>query len=283
MRHRRKSSTPGRAASAALICWLACGLVGGQPTAALGWSEFGLAEDPALVRADGPEIQEPFFDFLLGLVAADSTGHWSGRQLRAHATALGRESRFPLDELVSVSRERPDSTAVAGYPGVPVAAVWRITLTGPQDRPMPYSILGYHPGSLRLAGELVLIELAPGDLDLTLRQGDDIVHRTVTGVRVFALAEGYVVLDADGWLDALLGAGLDDAWTLGFVTGREEGRLLGLGVSVGRKGRQIYGEFDFADDEVLAHGRPLVSALSRRSRAWLNTGAGNLPPPWIEP
>ena len=31
-----------------------------------------------------------------------------------------------------------------------VKAVWTLTLTGAQDNPMPYSILGYHPGSLRI-------------------------------------------------------------------------------------------------------------------------------------
>ena len=105
----------------------------------------------------------------------------------------------------------------------------------------------------------------------------------ITGVSVFALERGHVLLDADGWLDALLGAGLDDAWILGFVIGRQEGRLLGLGVSLGRKGRHIYGEFDFANDRVLAHGRPLASGLSRLSRKWLNNADGNLPTPWLEP
>ncbi len=184
---------------------------------------------------------------------------------------------------MSLSRSRPDSTQAGHYADVEVQAVWRINLAAAQDRSMPYSILGYHPGSLRIAGQLVLSELAPVALDFQIAVDDETVTRTVTEVSIFAIEQGYVVLDADGWLDALLGAALDDAWTLGFVTGREDGRMLGLGVSLGREGRHIYGEFDFANDKILTHGRPLVRALSRHSRIWLNTESGNLPPPWLEP
>jgi len=272
-----------RAAWAALLtsCFLMC--LGVRPSAAQAWSEFGLTESAVQPPTDGPEIQEPFFEFLVSMVNTDSLGEWSGEQLREHAAGLDRKSRFPLTELVLLSRKRPDTAVVARYPAGVVTAVWRIVLSGPLDRAMPYSILGYHPGSLRVARELVLSELFLGDVDLPLPQDGHTVHRTVTGTHVLVLEQGFVVLDADGWLDAILGAGLDDAWTLGFVIGREDGRLLGLGVSVGRKGRHIYGEFDFANDQVLAHGRPLASALSRLSRRWLNPADGNLPPPWVEP
>jgi hypothetical protein len=258
---------------------LVCGLAG----AAGAWSEFGFEETPLEASAGGGKIREPFFDFLLGLVQADSLGEWSGAQVREHARQRRRTSKFPLHELVSLSRSRPDSVRARRYHGAEVHAVWRINLSAAQDRPMPYSILGYHPGSLRIARQLVLSELAATNLNLHFTADDRTQSQLLTAVRVFALEQGHVLLDADGWLDALLGAGLDDAWILGFVTGWQDDNLLGVGVSLGRKGRRIYGEFDFANDEVLAHGRPLIAALSRASRAWLNATDGNLPEPWAEP
>ncbi len=246
------------------------------------WSEFGEPEEKSALATEGPEIREPFFAFLLGMVEADSLGQWTGAELRAAAEDAGRPSRFPLDQVVSLSRSRPDSVSARRYTGARVQANWRIVLAEDQDRPMPYSIMGYHPGSLLIGGELVLAELAAIDLDLAWGGGEDRQSEIVTEVRIFALEKGHVVLDADGWLDALLGAGLDDSWTVGFVTGREQGRLMGLGVSLGRKGRHIYGEFDFANDEVLTHGRELASALSRMSRSWLSTESGHLPVPWSE-
>lgn len=271
------------AASAALVGM--CLFIGGAPADARAeaWSEFGTApQKPATGPADGPEIREPMFAFLLAMVAADSIGEWTGADVREFGRVRGLESRFPLKTFLGLARTRPDSLGRERYLGTRIVAEWHIVLDGPQDHPMPYSILGYHPGSLRLAGELQLAELAPRDFDLNFVVEGERTRATVTGVRIFALEVGHVLLDADGWLDALLGAGLDDSWTLGFVVGRENGRLIGLGVSLGREGRPIYGEFDFAGDKVLANGRPLASALSHISRNWLNVDEGNLPEPWQE-
>ena len=267
---------PTRAAQAAFVAIVLLASV--LPCGA--WSEFGTEEK--VVEASGPEIREPFFEFMLGMVAEDSLGVWSGEELRAHAEALGRPSLFPLDEVVSLSRTRPDERTAPKYEGARVRAVWTLVMNGAQDHPMPYSILGYHPGSLRVGGVLVLSELGPADIQVTYQDDDRQVTRRMTEVRIFPLEKGHVVLDADGILDALLGSGLDDAWTLGFVIGREDGKLVGLGVSLGRDGRRIFGEFDFSKDKVLANGRLPMSALSRASRRWLNVESGNLPEPWVE-
>lgn len=280
MKRNDKVGTKWRALCGVLTGLGLLGCVFGAPTPAAAWSEFGLPAKPPAGPTGGLAIQEPFFDFLLEIVEADSLGRWTGEQVRAHARRLGRPSRFPLSDLVSVSRGRPDSLQAIRYTGARVHAVWHLVLTAAQDRPMPYSILGYHPGSLRIAREIVLSELAAADFRLNYRAGGATVQQMVTGTRIFAVEQGYVLMDADGWLDALLGVALDDAWILGFVTGYHDGQRLGLGVSIGRKGRRIFGEFDFAKDEVLVHGRPLAKALSRTSRTWLNGDSGNLPEPW---
>jgi hypothetical protein len=243
------------------------------------WSEFGDKEESEIV--EGPEIREPFFEFLISMAESDSMGLWTGDELRAHAATAGRDSRFPLDDVVSLSRARPDRQAAGKYPGALVRAVWTIELTGKQDRPMPYSILGYHPGTLRIDSVLVLSEIGPTNLTVRYVEDDEQVTRLLTEVRIFPLEQGYVILDADGFLDAMLGSGLDDAWILGFVTAREDGKLVGLGVSLGKKGRHIFGEFDFSQDKVLANGRLPMAVLSRSSRRWLNAESGNLPEPWV--
>ena len=252
------------------------------PSPAAAWSEFGTVteKEPAV---QGPEIQEPLFELLISLAEADSCVSWSGDELRRWVESTGRKSKFPLEAVTALERRRPGGDRAGRYPGSRVRAVWRLELTGKQDRPMPYSILGYHPGSLRIGGVLVLSELAAQRLDVSYVHDDETVSRSVTDVRIFPLETGHVLLDADGLLDALLGKALDDAWIVGFVLGREEGRLIGLGVSLGREGRHIYGEFDFTRDKVLPNGRPLASALSRASRRWLDPDTGHLPEPWAEP
>ena len=263
--------------AALLACILACCLA--FPAAA--WNEFGIENEPE-PEVDGDVIREPFFEFLMFVVEADSFGSWTGVDLASYLAESGRPSKFPLDQLVSIDRMPPSPAILADFEYSDVRAEWRLVLTGDLDRPMPYSILGYHPGSLRIGGDLALVELGPQNISLRLDDGDGGYRRkTIHEYRVFVLTQGYLLLDADGWLDALLGAGLDDAWIVGFVTAREEGQRVGLGVSVGRDGRRIYGEFDFAHDRILPNGRQEAAAMSRVSRAWLNPASGSLPTPWV--
>ncbi len=157
---------PSRAAPAALVAFLILTLAA---LPAAGWSEFGQQEEAE--ETEGPEIRDPFFEFLLTMAWGDSVGLWTGEELRAHAAASGRESRFPLEDVVSVARVHLDEVGNAPppgkYQGITARAVWTLVLKGKQDRPMPYSILGYHPGSLRIDGLLVLSELGPADLEIT--------------------------------------------------------------------------------------------------------------------
>lgn len=266
----------GPVVAALLAAWLVAGDPGSVHADT--WTEFGPVREEAPVT--GEEVREAFFAFLLDRSAAGQDGRWTGTDVEEFAAGAGLHSRFPLDLLVSVTRRRPTPAEAARYPGARVLAHWDLELTRALDRPMPYDILGYHPGSLRTSRRLELVELAPGDPELHYKAGRESRTARFRDVRVFAVVKGYLVLDADGFVDALLGSALDDAWTVGLVTGWEGERRIGLGVSLGRKGRRIYGEFDFVTDRVLPHGRPAVSALSAWCRQWLDPDRGQTPPPW---
>jgi len=220
------------------------------------------------VLAGGPEIREPVFAFLTGLACGDSLGHWSGEDLRLFAEQQDISSRFPLGLVTEVVRRRPQEGEPRSWAELPVRAVWELTLTGDLDRAMPYSILGYHPGSLLISRKLLLTEVDGGALTVRGTDGTFILDKVI----MLRLDRGHVILDVDGIVDRLLGKALDDAATVGFVLAREEGRLLGLAVSLGRDGRSIYGEFDFRRDRILPHGRPLASALSAASRRCMLAG-----------
>lgn len=241
------------------------------------WNEFGLPPEP--VTAAGDTIIEPFFAFVVSRAEADSVGRWTAADVAAFARLRGRPSRLPVERLVALERRRPIAGSESRHTGARVLAEWTITFDRALAFPLPYSILGYHPGSLRASACLVLAELAPVDLSLAWR--DD--HQPVAAVRVFVCERGHLVLDADAVVDRLLGEILDDSWTVGFVVAREDARRLGLGVMLGRDGRHIYGEFDFARDRIEPHGRPLAGALAGAARRWLDPATGLLPPPWVEP
>jgi len=213
-------------------------------------------------------VAEPVFALIVGMAEADSCGVWDQQDLLDFQVELGRVSQFPLDLIQEFSRQRPSPEDLVAWPGVPVRAVWSVTLPEPLDKPLPYSILGYNPGSLRTSATLRMAEVYVGD---AAGQGGDGAF-AVTEAYLYRLEDGYLELDVDGWLDRLLGKRLDDAASLGFVHAREEGRRVAVAVSIGRKGRKIYGEFDFCRDKILANGRDGASLLSAFARELIMVG-----------
>lgn len=270
----------GGTAAALVACVLALVAAAGPARAGGAWDEFGLK--PKATAAVTDTIVEPFFAFVIGMAEADSVGAWRGDDIAAFAKARGRDSRLPVGRMTSLERRRPAAEGRQRYPGAEVRAEWVITFDTPLDFPLPYSIVGYHPGSLRVSRELKLAELAPRDLTLSWRAKKETVQHQVGDVRVFAFEGGYLLLDADAVVDRLLGDLLDDAWTVGFVTARDGDRHLGLSVMYGRDLRSLYGEFDFASDSIEPNGRPLASALAAAARRWLDPGLGLQPAPWVE-
>lgn len=268
-------------AAALAVALLAAAAAGVPFAAASGWNEFGLRPAPPAAAA-GDTIVEPFFAFVLARSEADSLGMWRGADVAALGRERGRPSRLPVERLVSLERRRPAPGTEGRHGGARVRAEWIIRFDDALGFPLPYSILGYHPGSLRVSPSLVLAELEPMDLTISWREKKDRVSRPLAAIRVFVCEGGYLLLDADAVVDRLLGDLLDDSWTVGFVTARDGAARLGLGVMLGRDGRAIYGEFDFARDRIEPHGRPLAGALAGTTRRWLDPASGLLPRPWVE-
>ncbi len=274
-----QSAGGGLALCASVVLCLAA-LAGGARAAGAGWNEFGL--EPKAAPAVTDTIIEPFFAFVVGMAEVDSLGTWHSGDVAAFAAARGKPSQFPLGRLVTIERRRPAAGTRDRYPEAMVRAEWVVTFDGPLDFPLPYSILGYHPGSLRVAQSLQLAELAAQDFTLAWREKHQVVRHPVTQVRMFTCESGYMLLDADAVVDHLLGDLLDDAWTVGFVSARDGGGRLSLSLMVGRNLRPIYGEFDLATDAIEPNGRPLAAALAGAVRPWLDPKLGLLPAPWVE-
>ncbi len=226
-------------------------------------------------------VKEPFFAMVLGFVAADSLGTWTAADVTDFAADWGRPSDFPLDALVSFSREAIPAAEAAHHEDLVSDRRLVIRLRNARfSFSMPYSIMGYHPGSLVLASPLVFDEWHLGDRAIRITSGDATRHSVLRAITVFQVTRGFLVLDVDAWLDALLGDVADDAWTLGFAVAWYGDRLLGIGNSAGRNGRRIFGELDFQTDEIANHGQPAAAGLSRATRSWMSPARGRGPLPW---
>ena len=132
--------------------------------------------------------------------------------------------------------------------------------------PMPYSILGYHPGTVVVKSPLVFDEWSLGSRTIEVRVEGETRRYAVDALTVFQVRRGANYLDVDAWLDNLLGDVVDDSWTLAFAVGWEDDRLLGFGVSTGRKGRRIFGELNFRTGEIEVHDRPVIRGLAAHVR-----------------
>ena len=215
-----------------------------------------------------PEVRDPFFAFCVALAEGDSLGVWTGRELAARLAATGRRSKLPVESVVLMERREVPPALQPTHRDRRATRRWRIELDADLARPLPYSILGYHPGTLHVSRVLEALEwVLPGT---SVRvDGPDGPELRVGAMHALRLEAGHVILDADGLVDRLLGKKLDDTWTEAFVLARVEGaadpRENGLnGVALGRarNGRPLSGAFDFRRDEVLPNGRPAARALS---------------------
>lgn len=228
---------------------------------------YGLADDRGALRA---QVRDPLFAFVFTMTERDSLGVWSAEDILAFAEAWGEDSAFPLAEnLATIAREPLADEAAPVHRGVRCDRRWVVRLRPERlEIPMPYSILGYHPGSLSFDSPLVLREWRLGSRTAYVTVEGQTRRYAAHALTIYEIAAGWIVLDVDGWLDALLGKAADDAAMQGFAVAWVEGELVGVGNSVGRGGRRILGELDFRTGEVATHGRPLARAISRYGRGW---------------
>lgn len=218
------------------------------------------------------EIQDPFFEFVVAVIEGDSLGVWTRADLEARLAAADRTSRLPVARLVSLER-RVDASD-------PAVRRLRLELDAPLDLPVPWSLLGYHPGSLLTSRVIEAREI--GLPPVVLHLADDAGRRWAPVIHVLTIETGHMILDVDGFVDKLLGAKLDDTWFTAFVIARVtpdpgEDALQAMALGLSHDRRRLVGAFDFRRDKILPDGRPIASALSiycRRSvhlpesRAW---------------
>jgi hypothetical protein len=217
----------------------------------------GLAAGLPAVIPQAPQVRDPVFAVLIGLVENNLYGDLPEARLRREVLRTGRPTKLPLGRLADVQRTPLDG---------PDRARMVISADGPIDLPAPYDILGYHPGRFRASPVLVLDEWNLGTVRLEVRG-----HRGAPGsvaelhdVHLWGIQQGYLNMEVDGWLDALMGDKLDDTRIAGFVLFRYRGELIGIATGYNKKGEGRSGAFRFRNEPVfMAAGASFRSRLER--------------------
>jgi len=230
-------------------------------------------------RAEAPpEIRDPFFEFFMALVDGDSLGVWDQADLQAVLSRSDRVTKLPVERVVRIERRALTPGEVEIRMGMSARRLIRIELDAELALPMPYSILGYNPGTIHISRVLQAVEWNLRSPHLTLPARDDepgVAFRT-RGLRALRLDEGHIVLDVDYLIDKLLGPILDDTWCEAFVVGRiseapetADNGLTGIALGRSRGGKAVSGSLDFSRDKVQPNGRPVTRTLSAYARAWV--------------
>ncbi len=208
------------------------------------------------LRAAG-DIASPVLGLLATLVDDDLHGRVSQIRLRREVERRG-EGKIPWRSFLWVRRDRlPDQR----HPVVTVRFLSDLAL------PVPYSVLGYHPGRLRSSQLVVLDEWPMGDWGFQWEDGDGRHRFLARHLELFALREGQVRIDIDGLVDWLLGGRIDDIEITGLALFRWEGRRWGLAFGYNDDGKGRTGVLDLGEDRILfPPPRPLLM-LGRRLRS----------------
>jgi hypothetical protein len=223
--------------------------------------------DAALARADTlalppepflPEdIKDPVFAYLIGLLDRRTDGLVTGGHLQAILDSSGKKSRVPCYRIANVQ-------SVAENPGF---VSWARAEFIEQLRvSVPYSILGYHPGRL-VSSQSVTARQWRLPRVFAPNPGKEGPHTLeLEDVTLLAVVEGYIELDIDGWLDALMGGALDDTKMVGLAIFTYDGARYGMALGYNRDGEPRSGALHLGEDEVAFPTPEALKAVARHLR-----------------
>ena len=205
------------------------------------------------------QVKDPVWSVLVGLSESNVCGVLTRARMEQEVKKSGRPTRIPMPYLLAVRRV---PNADGSRADVALMSVEDL------DLPVPYDILGYHPGRMRLSEDLRFKEWKLGRVEVQNPEGEPLV---LEDVRVWGLEKGRVQMDVDGWLDAMLGPKLDDMDLEGFALCRYKGQRYGFALGFGPKGSGRSGAFNFLEDKIVFPNPPEFKRTGAYLRARLET------------
>lgn len=204
------------------------------------------------------DVLDPIFGFIIGVLERDLYGAIDVAYFDSLATAEGG-SKMPYDAIRRMER----------WPGTHDADA-RVKITWEKvEFPIPYSILGYHPGTIRFSRVVEMLHWKMGDRSFSFDTEEDgeALQVDVREAHLFMVYNGTMEFDIDGWLDRMMGGKLDDVNMVGFFVFRDGDDQIGLGFGYNNDERGRTGAFDFTLNESLFPAKKAYLALGREMRA----------------
>ena len=185
------------------------------------------------------EVKDRFFGYMIGLAIADAYGSLAAEDFAHVLGEFAGKTSVPFELIDGVERLKGES----GDPNlISIFFLERL------KTPVPYSILGYHPGSVVADSTVRFYEYYVPRKSVWLSRQSRV---TLTEVHIFAIYDGWVVVDIDAWIDKLLGGHLDDTWLNVLALFKYEGDWHGLAAGYGPSGEGRSGVFNFKTNNIL--------------------------------
>lgn len=230
---------------------------------------------PVLEREPG--VNDPVFSILARLVTSGIFGTLTQERLQQEVARMGGKSRLPYESVVSVTRE----PVMPGW-----TALIRLDFRKPIDLPIPYSILGYHPGSFTASEHCLFREWDIGMIRLVEPEQKEgrTESRTIDldEVHLFSVVEGDVKIDIDYLIDVLLGDAADDTDITALMLCKWKGDWYGVAMGYGDDKAGRSGILSLRQDKILLPPPDGLRGVGRQMRAraellekvWNAGGAG---------
>ena len=180
------------------------------------------------------EVKDTFFAWLVGVVDAGRDASIDNAGLREVLTEFRSTIALPFDRIGLVRHLAPQPD---------LRGKLDIEFDGDIDVPVPFSLLWYHPGSLRSTPVVRFEERRFSSLPTAGGPAAEPVYS-------FRLVEGEMVIDIDRWVDVLLGNIADDLTIRIVAIARWRGAWRCLLGGTGREDRRIIAAFDLARNTI---------------------------------
>ena len=231
-----------RSLAAALL--LACACVSGFPQATAGRPGREIALLPR-------EVKDSFFAYVIGIIRAGIDIDIDAAGMREILTEFRTSLDLPFD-LIERVWQRGGADGEGGALG--------LEFLGHTTIPIPFSLLGYHPGSIRASRSLRFRQTRFTHDDGREPGGRAPVFR-------LTLESGALVVDMDQWLDDLFGDSIDDLPVRHLVFFTWRGEWVGLLHGTGYRGQPLRAFFNFRRNRIIF---PVPAELDRWGRAFVS-------------
>ena len=195
------------------------------------------------------EVKDRFYSYLIGLIQADTCGTLEAYQMEKVLEGYHSKTEIPFELIKEIRRSCYSNEGMREV---------SITFNGYLKAPVPYSILGYHPGSVTASP---VVRFHEWDIPRRTLRWSRYEAIELTDIYVFGIDEGWAIVDIDAWIDKLLGGLLDDTRIVVLALFKYKGEWHGLAAGYGPSGDGRSGIMNFTRNKILFPTPPELRIL----------------------